>query len=89
MRDRQSEVYRWFMELFIDAFDWVMVPIVYGMSQHADGGLITTKPYICGASYVLKMSRFRKGPWCEVWERCTGDSSTVNGISSRVTRGCQ
>ncbi|MEZ6106672.1 MAG: cryptochrome/photolyase family protein [Pirellulaceae bacterium] len=37
-----DDVYRWFMELFIDAYDWVMVPNVYGMSQHADGGLMTT-----------------------------------------------
>jgi deoxyribodipyrimidine photolyase-related protein len=63
-----DEVYRWFMELFIDAYDWVMVPNVYGMSQYADGGLITTKPYISGSAYVLKMSNFRKGPWCEVWD---------------------
>jgi deoxyribodipyrimidine photolyase-related protein len=63
-----TAVYRWFMELFIDAYDWVMVPNVYGMSQHADGGLITTKPYISGSNYVLKMSRFRKGPWCDVWD---------------------
>lgn len=63
-----DEVYRWFMELFIDSYDWVMVPNVYGMSQHADGGLITTKPYLSGSSYILKMSRFRKGPWCEVWD---------------------
>lgn len=61
-------VYQWFMELFIDAYDWVMVPNVYGMSQYADGGLITTKPYICGSAYVLKMSNFRKGPWCPVWD---------------------
>jgi deoxyribodipyrimidine photolyase-related protein len=61
-------VYRWFMELFIDAYDWVMVPNVYGMSQHADGGLMTTKPYISGSSYVLKMSNFPKGEWCEVWD---------------------
>jgi len=61
-------VYRWFMELFIDAYDWVMVPNVYGMSQHADGGLMTTKPYICGSSYVLKMSDFAKGPWCPIWD---------------------
>lgn len=61
-------IYRWFMELFIDAYDWVMVPNVYGMSQHADGGLITTKPYLSGSSYVLRMSNFRRGPWCAVWD---------------------
>jgi deoxyribodipyrimidine photolyase-related protein len=26
------QVNDWFMELFIDAYDWVMVPNVYGMS---------------------------------------------------------
>ena len=61
-------VCRWFMELFVDAYDWVMVPNVHGMSQHADGGLMTTKPYISGSSYVLKMSDFKKGPWCEIWD---------------------
>ena len=45
-----------------------MVPNVFGMSQHADGGLMTTKPYISGSSYVLKMSDFGRGPWCAVWD---------------------
>jgi deoxyribodipyrimidine photolyase-related protein len=63
-----DEVYRWFMELFIDAYDWVMVPNIYGMSQYADGGLMTTKPYVSGSNYVLKMSDYTKGPWCEVWD---------------------
>ncbi|MFO0806115.1 MAG: cryptochrome/photolyase family protein [Gemmataceae bacterium] len=61
-------VYQWFMELFIDAYDWVMVPNVYGMSQFADGGGMTTKPYISGSSYVRKMSDFPKGDWCGVWD---------------------
>ena len=61
-------IYQWFMELFIDAYDWVMVPNVYGMSQYADGGRITTKPYISGSSYVKKMSNFKSGPWCEIWD---------------------
>jgi deoxyribodipyrimidine photolyase-related protein len=61
-------IYRWFMELFIDAYDWVMVPNVYGMSQYSDGGLITTKPYISGSAYVLRMSDFSRGPWCEIWD---------------------
>lgn len=61
-------VYRWFMELFIDAYDWVMVPNVYGMSQFADGGLMATKPYTSGSSYILKMSNYAKGDWCPVWD---------------------
>ncbi len=62
------EVYRWFMELFIDAYDWVMVPNVYGMSQYADGGLITTKPYFSGSNYLLKMSPYAKAAWSEKWD---------------------
>jgi deoxyribodipyrimidine photolyase-related protein len=61
-------VYDWFMELFVDAYDWVMVPNVFGMSQFADGGLFTTKPYISGSNYVRKMSDFKKGAWCDNWD---------------------
>ena len=67
-RIRPDDVYRWFMELFVDAYDWVMVPNVYGMSQFADGGTFTTKPYLSGSNYVLKMSDEARGPWCEVWD---------------------
>ncbi|HLP39382.1 cryptochrome/photolyase family protein [Lacibacter sp.] len=63
-----DEVYRWFMELFIDAYDWVMVPNVYGMTQFADGGLMTTKPYISGSNYLMKMSDYEKGNWQPVWD---------------------
>lgn len=61
-------VYKWFMESFIDAYDWVMVPNVYGMSQFADGGIMSTKPYISGSSYLLKMSDYKKEEWCDVWD---------------------
>jgi deoxyribodipyrimidine photolyase-related protein len=63
-----DEVYRWFMELFIDSYDWVMVPNVYGMSQFADGGLMATKPYISGSNYLMKMSNYKKGEWQETWD---------------------
>lgn len=63
-----DEVYRWFMEMFIDAYDWVMVPNVYGMSQFADGGLFATKPYIGGSNYLRKMSDFQAGEWQTVWD---------------------
>ncbi|MGB5780942.1 MAG: cryptochrome/photolyase family protein [Eudoraea sp.] len=63
-----DEVYRWFMELFIDSYDWVMVPNVYGMSQFSDGGLMATKPYISGSNYLLKMSDYKKGEWQAIWD---------------------
>jgi deoxyribodipyrimidine photolyase-related protein len=63
-----KQIYRWFMELFVDSYDWVMVPNVYAMSQHADNGLITTKPYFSGSSYVRKMSHYKKADWCDVWD---------------------
>lgn len=63
-----DEVYQWFMELFIDAYDWVMVPNVYGMSQFADGGIMATKPYISGSNYIMKMSDFDKGEWQGIWD---------------------
>ena len=65
---KPDDIYTWFMELFIDSYDWVMVPNVYAMSQHADGGLITTKPYFSGSNYVIKMSHYKKGPWSEIWD---------------------
>lgn len=55
-----DEVYRWFMEMYIDAYDWVMVPNTYGMTQFSDGGLMMTKPYISGSNYLLKMGDWKK-----------------------------
>jgi deoxyribodipyrimidine photolyase-related protein len=64
-----DDVYRWFMELFIDSADWVMAPNVYGMSQFADGGSFATKPYIAGSNYIAKMSHYpKKGGWTEVMD---------------------
>ena len=54
--------------MFVDSYDWVMVTNVYAMSQNADGGLITTKPYFCGSAYARKMSHYKAGDWCDVWD---------------------
>lgn len=63
-----DDVYQWFMEMFIDAYDWVMVPNVYGMSLFADGGLMSTKPYISGSNYLKKMSDYSTENWGEIWD---------------------
>lgn len=63
-----QEVYRWFMEMYIDSADWVMGPNVMGMSQFAVGGLFATKPYIAGSNYLRKMSHYPKGDWCDIMD---------------------
>lgn len=73
-----DEVYKWFMEMYIDAYDWVMVPNVYSMALYADGGIITTKPYISSSRYILSMSDYSKGSWAEIW-----DSLYWNFVGSR------
>tara|TARA_Y100001970_G_C14235131_1_gene861341 strand:- start:2194 stop:3516 length:1323 start_codon:yes stop_codon:yes gene_type:complete len=61
-----QEVYLWFMEHYVDSSDWVMAPNVFGMGLYSDGGIFSTKPYICGSSYLLKMSDYPKGDWTDV-----------------------
>ena len=61
-------VYKWFMEMFVDSSEWVMVPNVYGMGLFSDGGIFATKPYICGSSYFMKMMDFKKGDWCNTMD---------------------
>ncbi|MFI8965931.1 cryptochrome/photolyase family protein [Streptomyces sp. NPDC053493] len=46
----------WFHRCFVDGYDWVMLPNVVGMSQYADGGRMTTKPYTSGGAYLSRMS---------------------------------
>lgn len=61
----------WFSEMYVDAFDWVMVPNVLGMGLFADGGLYATKPYVAGGNYIKKMSDY---PESKIWEKIWTDA---------------
>ncbi|GAA4429840.1 cryptochrome/photolyase family protein [Acidovorax lacteus] len=54
-------VHRWYLGVYIDAFEWVELPNTLGMSQFADGGLLATKPYVSSAAYIDRMSDYCKG----------------------------
>lgn len=60
-----KQAHDWFMEMFVDSSDWVMGPNVYGMGLRSDDGIFSTKPYVCGSNYLLKMSDYEKGDWTD------------------------
>lgn len=71
---RPDEFLAWMRRIFIDAADWVMVPNVIGMSMHADGGQMSTKPYVAGGAYISRMSNYCKGCAYDPKTRSADDS---------------
>ena len=66
-----KQIHKMFMEWTIDAYDWVMVPNVFGMSQYADGGKMMTRPYFSSSNYIHHMSNLKKtkdDKWWEIWD---------------------
>lgn len=58
---RPQEALRWYLEMYVDAHDWVMAANVLGMVLHADGGFMATKPYAAGSGYISRMSNYCAG----------------------------
>jgi deoxyribodipyrimidine photolyase-related protein len=53
-----DEVDRWYLGIYIDAFEWVEITNTRGMSQFADGGIVGSKPYVSSAAYIQKMGNY-------------------------------
>lgn len=58
---RPKEVHEWYLAVYVDAIEWVELPNTLGMSQHGDGGLMASKPYIATGKYIQRMSNYCTG----------------------------
>jgi deoxyribodipyrimidine photolyase-related protein len=78
---KPKDTFDWFSSLFMDAYNWVMYPNVYGMSQYSAGPIMMTRPYFSSSAYISRMSDYKKGKsfktiklsgknykWNEVWD---------------------
>ena len=71
-------VNNWFLSVYVDAYEWVMLPNVLGMGLNADGGQIATKPYIASANYINKMSDYCQGCRYDPKQRTGPDACPFN-----------
>ncbi|MDQ1158314.1 deoxyribodipyrimidine photolyase-related protein [Sphingomonas sp. SORGH_AS 950] len=75
-----AEVHRWYLEIYIDAYEWVELPNVVGMSQFADGGIIASKPYVSSGAYIDRMSDYCGACRYDVKQRVGEDACPFNAL---------
>ncbi|WP_206239960.1 cryptochrome/photolyase family protein [Novosphingobium terrae] len=75
-----KQVHQWYLEIYLDAYEWVELPNTLGMSQFGDGGLLGSKPYISSGAYINRMSDYCRGCRYTVTERIGEDACPFNAL---------
>lgn len=73
-------VHRWYLEVYLDAYEWVELPNTLGMSQYGDGGLLGSKPYISSGAYINRMSDYCRQCRYDVNQRVGDDACPFNAL---------
>jgi deoxyribodipyrimidine photolyase-related protein len=74
------QVHIWYLEVYVDAYEWGEAPNVVGMSQYADGGILASKPYASSGAYINRMSDYCKSCHYNVKTRTDEDSCPFNAL---------
>ena len=75
-----AEVHRWYLEVYVDAYEWVELPNTLGMSQFGDGGLVGSKPYVSSGAYINRMSDYCRHCRYDVTKRVGEDACPFNAL---------
>lgn len=75
-----KQVHLWYLEVYLDAYEWVELPNTLGMSQFGDGGLLGSKPYVSSGAYINRMSDYCGTCRYNVKERTGDDACPFNAL---------
>jgi deoxyribodipyrimidine photolyase-related protein len=75
-----AAVHRWYLEVYVDAYEWVELPNTLGMSQFGDGGLVGSKPYISSGAYIDRMSDYCRHCRYDVKKKVGDDACPFNAL---------
>jgi len=75
-----KEIHEWYLGVYFDAFEWVELPNVLGMSQFADGGLLASKPYAASGAYINRMSDYCRDCSYDVKDKTSANSCPFNAL---------
>ena len=75
-----AQVHLWYLEVYLDAYEWVELPNTLGMSQFGDGGVVGTKPYISSGAYIDRMSDYCGHCRYDVKQRIGPDACPFNAL---------
>ena len=73
-----KQIAEWYLAVYADAYEWVELPNVQGMSQFADGGLLASKPYAASGAYIDRMSDFCKSCKYDVKQKLGPEACPFN-----------
>ena len=77
---RPQAVSDWFLVVYFDAYEWVELPNVIGMSQFADDGAVASKPYVSSGAYINRMSNYCARCRYDVKQRTGPDACPFNAL---------
>jgi deoxyribodipyrimidine photolyase-related protein len=75
-----KQVHLWYLEIYLDAYEWVELPNTLGMSQFGDGGLLGSKPYVSSGAYINRMSDYCQHCRYDVSKRVGEDACPFNSL---------
>jgi deoxyribodipyrimidine photolyase-related protein len=75
-----AAVHRWYLEIYVDAYEWVELPNTLGMSQFGDGGIVGSKPYVSSGAYIDRMSDYCQHCRYDVKQRIGDNACPFNAL---------